>query len=160
MKLSKILLSIAFTCSASLAMDTEKQFLDFISSVTSDLSTVKQSIVRSEMALSKSFIEDFGRCFDGEVISVSSSTREFDVLFSAARILGGAFLKDAQENDNIDSAQKAIAFFTSVPSNISLSTGSDQCYVNYAQIAKEEKERIKRKNSVLKLLRDSESFFK
>lgn len=160
MKLSNIFLSIAFICSASLAMDTEKQFLDFISSATSDLSTVKQSIARSEMELSKSFIEDFGRCFDGEVISVSSSIREFGILFSATRILGGAFLKDAQNNDNIDSAQKAIAFFTSVPSNISFSTGSDQCYVNYAQIAEEEKERIERKNSVLKLLQDSESFFK
>jgi len=160
MKLSKIFLSVAFTYSVSQAMDTEKQFLDFIISTTSDLSTVKQSIARSEMELSKSFIEDFGRCFDGEVISVSSSTRYLGILFSAARILGGAFLKDAQNNDNIDSAQKAIAFFTSIPSNISSSTGSDQCYVNYAQIAKEEKERIERKNSVLKPLQESENFFK
>lgn len=75
-------------------------------------------------------------------------------------LLGGAFLKDAQSNDNIDSAQKAIAFFTSIPSTVNLSTGSDQCYVNYAQIAEEEKERIVHKNSLLKQLQDSESFFK
>lgn len=160
MKISKIFLSIVCVCSASMAVDSEKQFLDFINSTTSNLTTVKETIAGSEMELSKSFIVDFGKCFDGEVISVSSSISEFAVLSSAARILGGAFLKDAQNNDNIDSAQKAIAFFTSIPSTMSLSTGSDQCYVDYAQIAKDEKERIEHKSSVLRQLRDSENFFK
>ena len=160
MKISKIFLSIVCLCSTSMAVDSEQQFLDFINSTTSNLSTVKETIAGSEMELSKSFIVDFGKCFDGKVISVSSSISELGVLSSAARILGGAFLKDAQSNDNIDSAKKAIAFFRSIPSTVNLSTGSDQCYVNYAQIAEEEKERIVHKNSLLKQLQDSESFFK
>lgn len=169
--LRKALMLILFLGGSCSAMESSQgMFLDFVSTeVATNLGEVKKNIIASAQCkessfkeMSNAFIEKFGRCFDGEVVSVSGSSMYSNTLFTAARVIGLAYLKQGEDTGNVQSLNVALAFFQSVPREMPSIGGTDHCYVDFVEIAKKDKENIERRELVFQQIGDSNPsrFFK
>ncbi|KAL6625232.1 hypothetical protein U3516DRAFT_742852 [Neocallimastix sp. 'constans'] len=142
---------------------SQDMFLDFISTeAATNLGEIKKNIAASAQCkdslfkeLSNAFIKNFGKCFDGEVASISGSSIYSNTLFTAARVIGLAYLKQGEVTGSVQSLIVALAFFQSVPKEMPSIGGTDYCDVDFVEIAKKDKEDIERREVVFQQFRDS-----
>lgn len=166
----RILITVLFFCECCVAMESPRgQFLDFIKTeASSGLEGIKERITTKSnekpyKELADTFIEKFGECFDKKVVPIVSSYSYSEVMFTAARAIGMAYMKDGQDKRDVVSLDIALAFFQSVPNAVSSeSAGSDSCFIDIIEVIKKEKADIERRNQVFEDIAKSDpsEFFK
>lgn len=154
-------ISVVLVYENIVAMNSD--FLKFVCAESTNLETARKNIVdNKKFELSEKFEHRFGKCFDGETVSFetkSCNNQSDNDLFVAAQIFGIKYLEDAKKTSNIKSAENAIAFFSSIPpEKIDNKNVTDQCYVNYVDLAKEEKKFIEKKEALAEKLELKEFF--
>ena len=144
-------LSVGEGCLATQVPQSPKtDFIAFINGcIDSDLRTLKQTLTSAEPTeLIKKFVNDFGPCFDGNVVSEKSGHTDLEVFYSAARTVGMGYFRYARKNSDLTSIKIAMAFLQSIPTeSVSVGAVHDVLDIDYVKMAEQEKDTIKRRIS-------------
>ena len=139
------------------------QFLDFVGAeIGAGLATVRDNITinasdetSAHHEISRDFIARFSECFNGNSVPIPIAHIYSDVMLTAARNIGLAYLEDGEKRDNVQSLNIAIAFFQSVPKETPSTGGMDRCSVDFIEIATKKRSEIEQRNQLFQQIRDS-----
>lgn len=160
-----------FLCGECLSMSPRGQFLDFVNEKVSEgiadfkgkLEAVNADEECSFREFSTSFYTAYSPCFDATPVPIPETSIYSNAFYSAANIIGQAFLSHGRSHKDIASYNKAIAWFRSIPKDSAspMSEKSDTCVVDFAELAEKEKASLETTQQKLqKLQTDFGAFFK
>jgi hypothetical protein len=153
-------------------MSPRGQFLDFVNSKVSEgvdsfkekLEAVAEDDDCSFKELSHAFYIAYEPCFNATAVAVPKSSIYSDTFYSAANIIGQAFLSYGRSKKDTVSYNKAIAWFKSAPrfSTSAANEKSDICIVDFVELAEKEKASLENMQQKLEELQkaDFSKFFK
>ena len=139
----------AFLCGECLSMSPRGQFLDFVNEKVSEgivdfkvkLEAANADEECSFRELSTAFYAVYSPCFNATVVSIPEASIYSNTFYSAANIIGQAFLSHGRSHKDITSYNKAIAWFKSIPKSSAppMSEKSDVCIIDFTELAEKEK---------------------
>jgi hypothetical protein len=153
-------------------MSPRGQFLDFVNTKVSEgiadfkakLEGINANDNCSFKEVSNAFYAAYGPCLDATAVAIPESSIYSGTFYSAANIIGQAFLSYGRSKKDIPSYDKAIAWFKSTPkfSTSLMNEKSDICVVDFVGLAEKEKLSLESTQQKLQNLQkaDFSEFFK
>jgi hypothetical protein len=159
----KIML-IALICGDCFAMSPSEQFLNFINKNKSNIATLKGELQQKAnddscpfKSVAATFLVKYNNCFDSEVVPEIGTGYSASTFYTAAQLIGIAYLEKGMIESQKTSLEKALAWFKSIPvsfQQVDISpTASDSCVVDYRQTIESELRRITEQNTKLQQLK-------
>jgi hypothetical protein len=147
-----------------LAMSQNEQFLDFVNKSKVNLETLRNQLqgkASDEHCTFNNavtaFLNRYGSCFEGTVVTEISTGYSASVFYTAAQLIGIAYLEEGMRKSQITSLEKALAWFKSIPvsfQQVDISPiASDSCVVDYKRTIESELQRITEQNEKLQQLK-------